>query len=164
MLPANSPRLQSPSLLVFFTPDGIGKFPGHPLDILLPPRSLKIVDVGSGQVLADMPMGTMAQLKEGIRAVIATASRYQIVYTVHANSLLGRLCKWRASAENLTLPLSLTTLRDLVEIVNAPAVLSMAERYGFSLAQTLPFLDLPTPEDTVDPTVHYFIEIIQRYV
>ena len=132
--------------LVFFGADPrTGLFPTSPFD-LMTGGTLLLHDIDTSkktEVITEVP-GSSADVNKAVDTLLAANSSYFSVTTIHAHSVLGRLCRWRSLQRGFA-PNSLFAppqLRDLVEIINNPALLSKEERYEFTLTPYLELLDL----------------------
>jgi hypothetical protein len=109
----------------------------------------------------DSAQGLWLALDAAVRMVPTNLAS---IYTIHAASMLGRLLRWHARLRNLELRPAFQPpqLRDIVDEVNAPAVLSVNMRHGFNLAQYEQLLGLQ-PQPGYDRETGLLLALLQTY-
>lgn len=132
--------------LVFFGANrNTGLFPTSPFD-LMNGGTLLLHDIDTAkktEAIIEVP-GSVADINNAVDTLLATSAAYFSVTTIHAHSVLGRLCRWRSLQRgfNPSPMFSPPQMRDLVELINNPALLSKEERYEFAFMRYLELLDL----------------------
>jgi hypothetical protein len=155
------------ALLVYWRANDETKlYPNDPLALLVPGVEVKMVLAVMGlKYKAELPCSGAAAIHEAMQCLFhPTVSGGRKVVTLHARSLLGRLARWHALRTGVDLPSNLQPpyLVDLVEMVNAPAVLAYQSRVAFRLSDYTELLQLK-PEPGFDHETGTLFNLLTRY-
>jgi hypothetical protein len=156
------------SYLIFFRANAEGTYPASPLELGKSIKSMDTLVCADLEtcVVSEYPVVDTNTLHCAIEHVFSNAKLWDAhVYTIHACSVLARLMRWHAIRTGRPAPQSMQPgfLKDLVEEINKPAILSGAWRYNFKLEDYRSLLDLK-PDPRFDPEVGLLVDIIKRYV
>lgn len=155
--------------LIFFRANSAGLYPASPMELgksFQSKDSLVCADLESGQVV-EYPIVDSATLRCAVEGLFSNPNLWDArVFTVHSNSVLARLARWHAIRTGRQVPQSLQPgfLKDIVEEINKPAILSGSWRYNFKLDDYRQLLDLKPDPRFSDEEVGTLVDIVNRYV
>lgn len=164
---AAPPFKTAKTYLVYFRAGVTGTFPASPLELgksYQVKDTLVCADLDAGQTV-EYPVVDTGTLHCAIEGLFSNPNLWDAhVYTVHSNSVLARLARWHALRTGRPVPQSLQPgfLKDIVEEMNRPAILSGTWRYNFKLEDYRSLLDLK-PDPRFDTETGELVDIINRY-
>lgn len=156
-----------PTWLVYFRANPTTRlFPSCPSALLGDqemPECLVIANPETGEVREHL-VSNVTTLDAAVADLFNPELNLGKVYTIHANSVLGRLTRWHGIKFSKPIPQSLQPRYaiDIVERVNAPAILSGNWRYSFRIADYVETLGLK-PAPGFDHETGLLIDLLNRY-
>lgn len=161
------PPMWQDGLLVYWQsePTGDPPYPNSPFELLAPNRVYTAVIYALDGQSRRMPSNTALEIDEVVNFVMSPeVSGRRRVYSIHTKSMLARLVRWHALKFGVDVPPSLKpeAIVDLVDAVNAPAVLAVMNRHSFNPRNYVELLNL-SPEAGLDRETGLLVDMIKRY-